>query len=451
MSTVPSTSVSQSNFASIFNAALNAYKRKTKKDLASHPLLPRLQSCNSPDAILTVLHEEIPTFSQSENGVTRWVMPTVKVLFAFSAAVGQGVGQVDIRIVLGEEFLFSYPFSGIPTGECYICRDRRSPLGWSRSCLPSAADFYTLASQAAKDDGSSRDKLIDAFNRIEHFFRRLETYISIKPSMAMTNMIVEIMVEVLNILALATKEVKRERLSEFLLHKFTIFYSYFYLEKFFKRLVGNTDLEDSLQRLDRLTQEEALMASTAQLEMAQDINDRVASVQGEVQGTRGGVQIVRGDVQGVGHGVQAIDDRVRGIDTEVKNISSKVQGVNDKINRSLSFKSHSDGSNFFTGNQLRNSFLRWLSPPDQSTNHNVVCKSRHKGTAQWFFQGDIFKEWKSTGSFLWINGKRASLLAFNIRWPLIVFRFYYSRCRENCTLVRPPLALFTVVKLTLSI
>ena len=36
--------------------------------------------------------------------------------------------------------------------------------------------------------------------------------------MAMTIMIVEIMVEVLNVLALATKEVKRERLSESMSH-----------------------------------------------------------------------------------------------------------------------------------------------------------------------------------------------------------------------------------------
>lgn len=75
------------------------------------------------------------------------------------------------------------------------------------------------------------------------------------------------------------------------------------------------------------------MASTEQLKMAQDIDDRVASVQGEVQGTRGDVQIVRGDVQDVGQGVQAIDNRVQGIDTEVKDISSKVQGVDDKLDR----------------------------------------------------------------------------------------------------------------------
>jgi hypothetical protein len=52
------------------------------------------------------------------------------------------------------------------------------------------------------------------FSRIEHFFRRLEIYTSITPTMAMNDMIIEIMIEVLAILAIATKEVKRGRFSE---------------------------------------------------------------------------------------------------------------------------------------------------------------------------------------------------------------------------------------------
>jgi hypothetical protein len=107
MSAGPSTSTSNSNFASIFNAALTSYKRKTKKDLASHPLLPSLQSCDSPEAILTVLREQIPTFNQSQNGddrLTKWVSPTVNVLYALSATVGQGVGLVCIGIFCHGEF-----------------------------------------------------------------------------------------------------------------------------------------------------------------------------------------------------------------------------------------------------------------------------------------------------------------------------------------------------------
>src|SRR6267154_87916 len=105
MSTAPSTSTSHSNFVPIFNAALESYKRKTKKDLASHPLLSSLQSCDSPEAVITVLREQIPAFNQSQNrddGLTRWAIPTVNVLYTFSATVGQGAGHVNINIFCRE-------------------------------------------------------------------------------------------------------------------------------------------------------------------------------------------------------------------------------------------------------------------------------------------------------------------------------------------------------------
>jgi branched-subunit amino acid aminotransferase/4-amino-4-deoxychorismate lyase len=60
--------------------------------------------------------------------------------------------------------------------------------------------------------------------------------------------------------------------------------------------------------------------------------------------------------------------------------------------------------------QLRESIHRWLSPPDPSTNHNIACDTHHKKTANWFFQGSIFREWKAKGSFLWIHGKRTLYL-----------------------------------------
>jgi hypothetical protein len=107
-STSTSTSTANSNFASIFNAALKTYERKTKNDLTKHPLLPSLQSCDSPEAILTVLREQIPAaFNQSQNGddgLTKWVSPTVSVLYAFSATVGQGVGLVRNRDICRGEF-----------------------------------------------------------------------------------------------------------------------------------------------------------------------------------------------------------------------------------------------------------------------------------------------------------------------------------------------------------
>lgn len=120
---VPSTSTPQPDFATIFNAALAAYNRKTKKDLTSNPLLPKLQSCNSPDAILAVLRQEIPTFSESENGdnrLTKWVMPTVRVLLAFSATIGQGVGLVNIRFFFVKNFHSYNHFQAYPPANIIV-------------------------------------------------------------------------------------------------------------------------------------------------------------------------------------------------------------------------------------------------------------------------------------------------------------------------------------------
>ena len=117
MSADPSTSTSNSYFLSVFNAALESYKSNTKNDLTSHPLLPCLQSCDSPEAILTVLRKQTPGFNQSQNGadrLTKWVSPTVNVLYAFSATVGQGVGLVCIRIFCRGDFRFNIYYQAFP-------------------------------------------------------------------------------------------------------------------------------------------------------------------------------------------------------------------------------------------------------------------------------------------------------------------------------------------------
>ncbi len=56
--------------------------------------------------------------------------------------------------------------------------------------------------------------LIDLFERIENVFRRLETYIEVPPTAGMTDAIVKVMVEVLRIIAITTKEIKQNRASE---------------------------------------------------------------------------------------------------------------------------------------------------------------------------------------------------------------------------------------------
>ena len=57
--------------------------------------------------------------------------------------------------------------------------------------------------------------LAELFERLGYFFTRLETYTNLAPTPAMTEIITEIMVEVLRIFGIATKELRRGSASEF--------------------------------------------------------------------------------------------------------------------------------------------------------------------------------------------------------------------------------------------
>ena len=82
---------SSSNFQVIINSALEAYEKRTKKNLLDHPLASQIQACNTPGDILAVLHQQIQGLDQSQDADerwTKWLDPTIHVLFTFSQTVG---------------------------------------------------------------------------------------------------------------------------------------------------------------------------------------------------------------------------------------------------------------------------------------------------------------------------------------------------------------------------
>jgi hypothetical protein len=56
----------------------------------------------------------------------------------------------------------------------------------------------------------------------------------------------------------------------------------FRAEKFFKKLAGMQDVEDALQRLDKLTREEALMVAAEGLTITREIGDKVEDVDDKI-------------------------------------------------------------------------------------------------------------------------------------------------------------------------
>jgi ankyrin repeat protein len=64
----------------------------------------------------------------------------------------------------------------------------------------------------------------------------------------------------------------------------------------------------------------------------------------------------------------------------------------------------------------------------------ISDEAPYEGTAAWLFQGKKFKDWMSTGSLLWVHGKRKFLLAFTAQ-NLIVSDLRTSGVREERHLV----------------
>ena len=126
----------------------------------------------------------------------------------------------------------------------------------------------------------------------------------------MSNKMVQITVETLDILAIATKEMKQSRTSEFDL-RFKFYDADIVSEKFVKRVVGRTDLDDGMKKLDKLTSEEILMAIPQRLEVTHNIDS---------------VMEVDESVRWVYESVKAVDDRVRFIQDDIQ----VVDGVVDK-------------------------------------------------------------------------------------------------------------------------
>ncbi|KAH9055238.1 hypothetical protein EDB87DRAFT_1341233 [Lactarius vividus] len=337
MSRTPSTSTSSSNFRAIFVSALREYEKKTKTDLHTHPLAIQLQSCQSSSDILAVLHDKVNEFEQSRSHNERlssWLGPTINVLYTFSATLGEGVGLI-----------------------------------FSPAKVISAGVGVLLL--AAKDVDASQEALVDLFERIENFFKRLESYTEVPPTDAMTDMIVKIMVEVLNIFAIATKEMKQGR-----------------AKKFFKKVVGRRDIEDALARLDKLTQEEARMAAAQILRLTHSVDDKV--------------KVVDNKVAVVGNQMKLVDNKMNDMDNKMDIV------LNDGIDAKAVLQKMSNSVDDVKWNQLKERLRRWVTPPDPSTNHNIACDIHHGGTAEWFYQGSTFTGWKSTGSLLWIYGKPGS-------------------------------------------
>ncbi|KAH8989780.1 hypothetical protein EDB86DRAFT_3245115, partial [Lactarius hatsudake] len=197
------------SFKPILDAALAEYTNQVGIDLTTYPLADTLRSCNSPDDVLKLLEDNANKFKDFRNGnrkLLNWLSPVVQVVHTLSAVLGASIALV--------------PFE------------------------PAKAVFagVDILIAAASGVSSSYDALVDLFECLANFLKRLRIYTDLPLTPEMTEISVKIMGELLSVLALATKQIKQGR-----------------FKKFAKKLLGESEIEAILRRLDRLTQEEGRM------------------------------------------------------------------------------------------------------------------------------------------------------------------------------------------------
>ncbi|KAH9008106.1 hypothetical protein EDB83DRAFT_2323419 [Lactarius deliciosus] len=124
------------------------------------------------------------------------------------------------------------------------------------------------------------------------------------------------------------------------------------------KLAGQTDIEDWMKRLDRLTNEQLL-------KVTHDADDKLTEVGDGLKG-------VKSEVRVVGEKVKVVDDKLQGIIDDVKEV--KAMAMEARLFQK-------------TADVIDEEKLRWQSPPDPPTNHNLVWDYHHKGSGEWFFQG----------------------------------------------------------------
>ena len=132
---------------------------------------------------------------------------------------------------------------------------------------------------------ASYDALVDIFECIESFFKRLMVYTEIPPTPAMTEVLVKILTEILSVLALATKQINQGRFSKSIL-TFVVDKAQVATEKFAKKLLGEREIEAVLERLDRLTVEESRTTATQTLNVVHSLVNNMEVVMEGVSLTR---------------------------------------------------------------------------------------------------------------------------------------------------------------------
>jgi methyl-accepting chemotaxis protein len=187
-----------------------------------------------------------------------------------------------------------------------------------------------MLAQAVKDVITSYEALVNLFERIQFFLQRLNRYTAVRLTPEMVLLLGKIMAQVLSVLALSTKEMKERRISASICLIFSFMADY-ETEKFMKRIIGRTDVDDALARLDMLTKEENLMTVARNLEVTHRVDVNVTATQELTRLVDDRVTTVKTVVHDVDCDVKATQKLTHHVDDNVTAIKEVIRDVEDNV------------------------------------------------------------------------------------------------------------------------
>jgi len=207
-----------SRFRALFESAFRAYEKKTGISLAEHPLAVQLQSFDSVESITTLLQNQTQAFREfrGSDRVMKLIKDIASILATLSAtaSLGDSIGLVRQKSLMASLMVLTFslqpfpPATAIYAGLAILLSVCAIPL------LLCGHPCDIQVNQAARGEIDCYDALVDLLESIENFLSRLDIYTQIPPTPAMDDIVVNILVELLSTLALATKELKQGRSSE---------------------------------------------------------------------------------------------------------------------------------------------------------------------------------------------------------------------------------------------
>ncbi|KAJ7135325.1 hypothetical protein C8R46DRAFT_1201582 [Mycena filopes] len=229
--------------------------------------------------------------------------------------------------------------------------------------------------QAAKDVNARYDCIIELCKLLHSFLNRLQIYMSMRVNDGMQQIVIQIFDLLLSVFGLVTKEMESGLISSY-----------------WGALIGKTEIQDALKKLDKLIHEEQSMGIASTMQTSQKILDQVHVL-----------LLVNKQLQNdVGKAIQSIKELDQLVVEQLNNIQASITH-------------HSHQTEQLIQHQLDKDVRDWLNVPDATEHHNTARDLHESNTGSWLLESPEYKSWKSStvSSLFWLHGKLIVLISWS--------------------------------------